>query len=166
VISRSRVKVGDVFMMTVTNERVSFGQVMANIKPNPPLFGIFEPLFERELRPPLEEITKCPLLFLVNSFDVKIANGDWPIVGWKEPSIRETPNFKLGSGEHTMVISYDGTRRRLATPEEALTLELRNSVSPALLLRAVRAYHGYEVWEPDFDRYRYEKALRSLRVKV
>jgi len=164
--SRRRVSVGDLFMLTINNEQVSFGQVMANIPPNPPLLGIFEALYKKESLPLQDEITKCPLLFLVNSFDVKIANGDWPVVGWQEPSFKDTPNFKFGTGENTMVINYDGTRRRAATPEEASLLELRNSVSPALLLRAVRAYHGFDVWEADFDRYRYQKALDSIKVKV
>ena len=33
-------------MIAIADEKVCYGQVMANIKPNPPLLGIFEPLFD------------------------------------------------------------------------------------------------------------------------
>jgi len=164
-----RTKVGDVFQIPVNDHSVAYGQIVSKMKPNPPLMAVFEKLYPPGQSIDIETIVRDEIVFLVNSFDSKITSGEWPLIGNRPPDERMVlPNFKtsIGSPGNFYVMSYDATRRRPATAEEARWLPLRSSVSPSLLQQAIRAHHKLETYLSDFSDFEYEKVLASSRLSL
>ena len=155
-----KAKVGDIFQIPVDESRVGYGQIVADIRPNPLLLAVYEPLFPRRQAAPLQEIVRAPILFLANSLDSKIWHEQWPVVGRIPPSLDRIPfpAFKttMEKAEDYYVVSYDGSRRRRATPEEIDRLDFRTTVAPQRLENALKAQYGLIPWEAGFERLRYD----------
>ncbi|TMD83116.1 MAG: hypothetical protein E6I78_13190 [Chloroflexi bacterium] len=162
-----RPKVGDVFEVPINESQVGYGQVAAQ-RLQSYLMAIFKTAYRRGQRPELSRITADDIAFLGESLDAKIWNGDWVIVGNLPPdrSRIPLPTYKVTVGDINswFVESYDGSRRRPATPNELNVLELRTVVAPIRLEKALQALHGARPWEPTFRQLEYDRVKRSGEI--
>lgn len=167
---RIKAKVGDVFQIPVDKTRVGYSQIVAKIEPNPFYMVVYEPLFHWDDTPFLKDLINSEILFLANSFDAKIWYGHWPIVGNCSPDLHRIPfpSFKttIRNADEYYVISYDGLRRRKATPEECDLLDFRTNIAPIRLENALKAYYDVIPWEEDFEKltFKYVKARSKIVV--
>jgi hypothetical protein len=154
-VDRFELRVGDVFSVPIDDTRVGVGQVVATeeddaaqylaifdaVAPNPDLIDIDQALQER-------------LIFLALSYDGKLYNGHWAIVG-NRPVAERIPlpawrEANLSKGE-VDVVDYSGRHRRPASEAEADLLRDRHYYAPAILERALRAKHGLEPWQQRYS---------------
>ena len=145
-----RTKQGDVFEIPISDELVGYGQVVAK-RPHVCFVVIYERSHPRNDRPNFTQIIEGPIRFAADCLDVKLVNGDWPIVGRAMQNLEEIglPAYKASSypSGDWYVESWD-RRTRPATPEEREKLHRRTMYSPMVLESALKAIHGAGPW-PD-----------------
>ena len=159
--------IGDVFLIPVDGDRVSFGQIVGKYVAGGYYFAIFERTYARTGLPSLPEAIDDRLLLLALSLDAKIAVGDWTVVG--NAPVAEAiplPAFKesVDAIDNVEVVDYSGARRRPATPEEAERVPHRSVVSPAFLEETLRAKHGLQPWSEEFEGLEPDEANSSRRL--
>jgi hypothetical protein len=76
---------------------VGFGQVLADFE-GKLLMAVFSVLSDDDKIPALDTIATSAPLFIANSLDAKIWNGDWTIVGKATPRL-PLPKYKVQIGE-------------------------------------------------------------------
>jgi Immunity protein 26 len=142
--------VGDVFAVPIDDTRVGVGQVVATEEGDDTHYlAIFDSVAPDLASIDIDQALQARVLFLALSFDAKLYNGDWTVVGHRPvseeiplPAWRET----FLSGGQVDVVDYSGRRRRPASETEAELLRDQESYSPAILEDALRAKHGLEPW--------------------
>src|SRR5258708_34176416 len=124
------------------------------------VMAVFRTAYERGANPDLTEIVKDEIAFMAESFDGKIWNGHWPIIGNVKPDLSRIPlpvyKLTVDRVDNWQVVSYDGLRRRPATRGEREALEPRLLVAPIILERAVQALHGTAPWDESYRPLEYE----------
>ncbi len=164
-----RAKVGDVFEILIDDARVGYGQIAAQ-RFKSYLMVVFSRAYERGQRPDARLITEGDIAFVGESFDAKIWNGDWPIVGNVTPDLSRIPipvyKVTVGDIDRWFVEDYEGTRRRPATPAEVNSLAFRTTVAAVRLEKALQALHGARPWEPTFRPLEYDNVKRSSQVHL
>lgn len=104
-------------------------------------------------------------IFASSSLDAKIWHGHWPLITRNaDISWIVQPLYKVEEPGGTVAESFDRKFRRSINPSAAARLRYRRSVAPVRLENALKAYHGYKVWEPAFDELAYEKVVESNGV--
>jgi hypothetical protein len=167
VAKRPKAKLGDVFLIPIDTERVGIGQV-ADVLDSELYLVVFDGLWPSDAPPNAESVDDLEVAFASISMDAKIWHGHWPIVGnQKENLSRITfPVFKIARGDVFYVESYDETRTRKATAEEADLLRFRTTVAPVILEKALKAFYNVVEWDSDYDKLRYERVQESAKVDV
>lgn len=159
---------GDVFQLPIDENRVGYGQVVGS-RPSTLLVAIFKELHPCSTAPHLTQIASGEVAFLAETFDAKVWNGDWPIVGNAAPDhVRiPFPTYKVTIGRATdwYVESYDTSQRRPAKPWEIDSLMLRNVVSPIRLEKALQALHGIGHWDPSYRLLEFDVMRRSSTIR-
>src|SRR6266571_3133146 len=111
-------RIGDVFEIPIDESRVAYGQIVAE-RMKSHLMVVFRTACERGANPDLATIVNDDIVFMAESFDAKIWNGDWPILGNVKPDLSRItlPLYKVSvdRADNLHVESYDGLRRRPAT---------------------------------------------------
>ncbi len=144
---RKRLATGDVFIINIKDNIYSYGQI---IDKKYDLYAIYD-IFSSE-EEDLQEVIKRPIMFLVNCFDIKFKSGEWIILGNREVSKDIViPQFKIETLEGFEIINYKDETIRKANKEEEKLLNYREDISPALLEGAIKARHGIEEWDEEFD---------------
>jgi len=154
--------VGDVFLIPLDDESAVGGQVIA-IREGVELY-----LAIMDQRLPLNEIdpkvaTAGKPVLLTLSFDAKLFNGDWKIIGNFKECIDEYPHpaFKVIHAGIMSVESRDKTFRRPAKIYEIEYLQNRSVASAQIIEDAIRAHFGLAEWKPIYDKRRAEYARLS-----
>ena len=159
---------GDLFQLPIDENRVGYGQIVGS-QPSTLLVAIFRELHPRSSAPDLSQIVSGEVAFIAETFDAKIWNGDWPIVGKAAPDhVRiPFPTYKvtIGRANDWYVESYDTTKRRPAKPWEIDSLLLRNIVSPIRLEKALQALHGIGQWDPSYRLLEFDVMRRSSTIR-
>jgi hypothetical protein len=153
MVSRPKLRVGDVFTIPVDCTRVGVGQVVATYLDSSFYFALFEPLYSPHELPALEEAVAQRVAFLAISFDARVAKGPWSIVGHcRVQDDMPLPAFKemVGGPGRVDVVDFSGTRRRRARGDETRWLSNRKVVSPLVLEEALKARHGVEPWNDTY----------------
>lgn len=155
-----KVRVGDVFLIPLDEEKSGLGQVVARYG-NTELF--YMAAFDLVVTaageaPSLEAVKGLKILFLANTFDAKLVYGKWNVIGNVEPVTDHVPfpSYKIVEEGRMLVESWDGKRRREATENEAELLDFRGGVAPIRLEKALKAHYGILAWDPSFDELRYQ----------
>ncbi|MBH0099361.1 hypothetical protein I6E68_09435 [Salinibacterium sp. NSLL150] len=153
---KTKIKVGDVFIVPTGDGRAGVGQVVGMYRKSYYYFAIFDTVVPLEVADERAiEALKSPLLFLGLSLDAKIYLGHWPVVAHAEvdPSIL-LPAYKISMRtiDNMHVIDYTGTRSRPATEAEVDFLDFRLTVAPVEFEFALRASLGLEPWLELFDK--------------
>jgi hypothetical protein len=154
---RLRLNVGDVFCIPVDEERVGYGQIVAQWSESGGhfYFAIFDSLYPVDEVPDLESIASSSLVLLALSMDALLFHEHWRVVGHREVDEASIPwpAYKEGvSPPGTFdVVDHTGTRRRRAAEDEIECLPFRKVVAPIRVEKALRALHGKEVWDEAYD---------------
>ncbi|WP_426757331.1 immunity 26/phosphotriesterase HocA family protein [Myxococcus sp. Y35] len=116
---RQRRRVGDVVAVDLGEGYTAFGQVLSE-----PLVAFYD-LKSRDV-PPVEEITVCPVLFVVNVMNYAVTRGEWPVIGRAPVDAELVEGLRFGKvdhyGDEHCVVLWDG-RQEPASLEEAEALE-------------------------------------------
>ena len=88
-----------------------------------------------------------------NTFDAKIMNGDWPVlgVGLVDHSKHPLPNYRVDMGGHTLVETFDASRRRPLQDWEFEKVPLRRTLSPMRFQDITAAVWGLEPWDSAYN---------------
>jgi Immunity protein 26 len=159
-----QVKTGDVFLIPLTEESWTYGQLVSAW--NGELYvAIFDEKVEKDHADPKAIVGLKPV-FLVLTLDAKLWHGHWPIIGNVQTNLSEFPRpvFKVRQKGIVHIESRDRAISRPATAEESEILRYRAVTSPAAIEKVVRAYFGIGDWNPHFDNYLAEYAHKSSQV--
>jgi hypothetical protein len=157
---------GDVFLVPLDKVSVVGGQVIAIREEEELYIAIFSKKINTGEIDPQTAIEGDPA-FLTLSFDAKLANGDWPIIGNLADRLERYPDiaFKV---KHSGVISVESRGRefrRPATDEEIKILSNRSIASPAIIEDAAKAYFGYCPWNEAYVKRLSEYAIRTAKIR-
>lgn len=147
-----KVKVGDVFVIPLTENKFSYGQVIGveDLK----TYIIFDTTAESH--PEIYDIVSKKIIFFAHTVDVSIEDGDWIIIGNSEiPEGIVFPEYVVDTSNGYYVTNFEGVLLRPATDIEKETLSTHKSISPSILEDAVKAYYGFEEWYPYLDKLKY-----------
>jgi hypothetical protein len=140
-----RIRQGTTMLIPLGNGSAVGAQVIARYHRD----GYFVAVFAGEFslaEPPIPADAVSGETILVGlTFDAKISNGDWPMLG--DAPVREDvplPAYKVAIGhpEKIEIEDYSGTRSRPATTSELGTVPHRMLVSPMLLELGAKAHYG------------------------
>jgi len=87
------------------------------------------------------------------TMDAKIYHGDWKIIGESTPIswLHLKKSYVVEHAGNIWVEDFEGKLLHPASKSEVEKLFNRSSYSPARLERAIRAFHKFEPWDPEFD---------------
>lgn len=162
---RIATKVGDVFLIPLDEESSVGGHVIAIREVEELYVAVFGRRLNRDETDPETAIAGEPVL-LTLSFDAKLSNGDWPIIGNVVDAIDRYPHPAFGiKHAGTMSIeSRDKSVLRPATDDELRILQNRSVASPMIIEDAIKAYFGTGEWNEAYDKRRAEYAVASSRL--
>lgn len=147
-------RIGDVFSIPLDDRHVAYGQVVARYGPVGYYYAIFRPTFPVHAVPPLESIATASVEFIALSFDGLIRSGDWVIRGNAPiPESLELPAYKVmrAPPDAFDIVDYSGEHRRPATADESRWVPYRVTMSPAMLVGALRAKHDLGPWKNGYE---------------
>lgn len=146
-------KVGDVFLIPLDETSAAGGHIVG-IRENDELYlAVMGRRLDRGQKDPEVAADGEPIL-LTLSFDAKLLNGDWPIIGNLTGSLSRYPHpaFKIRHAGVMSVESRDKSVRRPATTVELNILQNRSIASPAVIEDVIRAHHGLGKWNESYDK--------------
>ena len=153
-------RAGEVFAIPVDEERVGFGQVV----PHPYAFYviIFQRITERPVDVSLAELVQDEIALFGQTSDVSLEHGEWKVVG-KVPDFQELPRpyYHVYREGKDVLEDFEGNYVRDATMEDTRYYESRTSHSPDLFAQALKALHGIDPWEAEFEQISIEHAWRQ-----
>lgn len=158
---------GDVFLIPLDESRVGLGQV-ADVLPSELCLVAFAGSWPTHSLPIANDVIAREPRFATLSFDAKIWNGDWRIIGNTVENLSSirSPLFKVRVSGCVLIEKHDGSKSRLASADEAEFLRYRSTVAPIRLENAVKADHGIADWNPAFDKLLYSFAKDSSELKI
>lgn len=158
---------GDVFLIPLDESRVGLGQVV-DMLPSELYLVAFAGSWPTCSPPVASDVIGQEPRFATLSFDAKLWNGDWRIIGntiENLPSIR-LPLFKVRCNGCLLIEKHDGSKSRLASTNEAEFLRYRSTVTPIRLENAVKADHGIGDWNPAYNKSLYSCAKDSSELEI
>lgn len=124
-----KAKVGDVFAIPINENLYCFGQIVAQVEPNPKLYVMFD--FALDKIPEINSIINKPILAIAHMQDFAINDNDWPIIGNTEVVLKNLkyPFYKIYKGNQMMVMDYLGNLVREANDSDLKELTFRTTTS-------------------------------------
>ena len=145
-----RPRVGAIFGIPVGDGRFGVGHVLSydrlNLFDVPVLRTIVSDTTSLIVQDAMHAEVECLVGCTLEGVEV----GLWPVLGQSPPAARSLPRpcYLVVTAEGgKQVVSFDGSRRRDATPLEAALLRPRTTHSSGILLDAVRAIAGQGGWD-------------------
>lgn len=140
---------GDIFTIPVNEELMAIGQVVFKGATSD-VFIIFDYIYkEDEL---INTVQNQPILFMLNTVDTKLEDGEWQIIGKEKPPKNLTlRNYIAETLDGYVVLDAGGQIIRDATDSDVKSLYNLRSISPAIVEDAVRAKFGGGEWYPYLD---------------
>jgi hypothetical protein len=138
-----RTKVGNVFTIPLTPDKVGYGQVAAGEH-----IVFYMLAFDYTTTPTeqcdIDAMTSSPMIFAGNFLDNSIKRGKWKVVGNRAPNLTRMPfpAYRVKIGDDYWVESWDMRNRRLANEVEIALLDNRTHYAPVCLEAALKAYYG------------------------
>jgi hypothetical protein len=147
-----RPQIGDVFQIPLADHVTALGQVLEEHERRTYLVVVFRPGQQQ----PIDEIIESGFDLAGVVFDAKFLNGDWPIVGHREPVRTAAPWFVNGHKDlgNLRLTNLDHSITRAVEPAEAAAHGTLHLVGPAVLQDAVAATRGISAWREHFDHFR------------
>jgi hypothetical protein len=147
---RIRARVGDVFVVPVSEDLQVYGQVIDQAG-----FQFLVILF-RSTSGPLEEVMRSGIELAGIVFDAKWRNGDWPILANYPPPKTTSPWFVSGHEKlgNLRLVTFDGTITRTVTAADASKHQNRTIANAMALQIAAEAVHHRREWTEALDPFR------------
>jgi hypothetical protein len=144
---------GDVFLVPLGDGASAGGQVIAIREREELYIAIMDRRLSSSTCDPKLAIAGDPA-FLTLTFDAKLANRDWPIIGNCVNTIERFPHpsFKIKHAGVMQIESRDKQTRRLANLHELSLLHYRSVGSAMIIQDAVRAFFGVGPWVETYDK--------------
>ncbi|RIW32499.1 hypothetical protein D3H55_13000 [Bacillus salacetis] len=142
-----KVKIGDIFSIRIDENRFSYGQVLA-IGTICDFLIIFDLVSDKH--PPVEEIPKEKIIFLVPTVVSRIEDGLWEVLGNEPTPEIHFPHYKEEAEEGYQLIDYLGNI--INSEKEIIELDKVKELvsrSPSSVENAARA----RFLEPEWDSY-------------
>ena len=161
-----KLKVGDIFTITISNDEIGFGQIVAF----PNVFTLLIIVFDKKQKIDAEydfnEILSSRILFLGYTLDAKLYHKHWKVIGNNPVTNVEFPYHRLGTPPHEIYITdFKGKRIRPCTIEEFDKLDYETVIAPVRYENALKAFYGLKDWiDEDYNKLLYEKTLDSVKV--
>jgi Immunity protein 26 len=157
-----RVKPGDVFEIPLEGGRFGVGHVISYDRRNLYYVAVLDVVVRSEERVDVQQWTRSEIACLVGCTLEGVETGAWRVFGTSDADAQAVPRpcflVHIGPEATPFVESFDGSRRRLATPVDQAILPHRATHSSGVLLRAVKAIAGESPWDDRLERIR----LRTL----
>lgn len=152
---------GDIFEFSINDNSKSYGQIVC--VPNKQSLAIV--IFKEQFlsRPSLKEIVNSEVLFFGLTFDAKLYNKHWVIIGNNTDKINDIhlPYYKLGT-EEVIIETFDKQIIGTASQEEIDVLEYRTIVSPVAFELALKAYYHQTEWTDRFEKLLYSRLVAAI----
>lgn len=148
---------GDVFLLPIDKSRVGLGQIV-DVLPSELYVVIFSKAWSTSSPPSACDVVGQEVLFASLTFDAKLNNGEWTLVGNVTDNLKniKLPLSKVRISGVMHIESHDGKWSRRATEGEAEHLRFRKTVAPVRLEKALKAYFGIIESHPAYDELRYD----------
>lgn len=144
---------GDVLVVPVGDENLAVAQIVEKSRGNI-LLAVFPTLLGVGDAVEVEALKIDDPIFLAETMDLRIKEGVWRVLGNREiSSAIPAPDYKVWvepPGEYRRQ-DIHGKVGEVTSPEEAATLKLQKSFSPAVIEAALRGLHGFSLWCAAFD---------------
>ncbi|MFD4241940.1 hypothetical protein ACFWP3_10120 [Streptomyces sp. NPDC058525] len=137
----------------MTGRQIALAQVIEKLRGNV-LLAVFSDLLNVDDSRDTELLELGTPIFLLETMDIRIKDGTWPIIGNQEVvNGIPTPEYKVWvepPGEYR-IQDVHGNLGASISPERASGMKLQKSFSPAVVEAALRGFHGLGPWRPAFD---------------
>ncbi|WP_411148789.1 Imm26 family immunity protein [Streptomyces sp. A30] len=148
-----RYKKGDVLSVPVTDGKISLAQIVRELRGNV-LLAVFPELLDADGSLDAASFELDEPIFLVETMDLRIKDGTWPVVGNREiPEHVPVPEYKVWvepPGEYR-IQDIHGKVGVSISREQASGMKLQKSFSPPVVEAALRGFHGFGPWRREFD---------------
>lgn len=149
-MTQHKPKRGDIVAIPIEENKFAIAQVVDFYRREACLIVVFERLYSDTMGINLESAIREPVELVALTFDAKIYNGDWPLLGSEEPSPElALPAYRIGE-DPVYVEDHTGQRVREASETDP-ELPFRTFVAPIVLEQAIRAKNGREAWDARYD---------------
>ena len=157
-----KLKEGDIFEIKITDNILSYGQIVSTFKKKALTIIIFEGQYTE--RPEVIDIIKKDILLFANTLDAKFYHGDWIVFDNYKSNLSEIklPYYKIGTGPVYVEDFYENKIRK-ANKEDTNELRYRDYVAPVRLESALKAYYKYLDWNEIFDELLYDKLILDFK---
>jgi hypothetical protein len=147
-----RPQIGDVFQIPLPDGVNALGQVLDEHERRTYLIVVFRACNQQ----PIDEVVESGFDLAGVVFDAKFLNGDWPIVGHRQPVRTAAPWFVNGHKDlgNLRLTNLDHSITRAVEPAEAAAHGTLHLVGPRVLQDAVEASKGRSAWSEHFDHFR------------
>lgn len=146
---RVRVKIGDVFAISLNQNRYCYGQVVSEGRISDCM--IVYDMVSME-HPTISEITSKPIIFLIQTVNSRIEDGIWSVIGNGSIPSMTFPLYKVETEDGYMLVDHKGDvineDPSASEIEEVPELE---SWSPVSLEKAVHARFITGEWDPYYN---------------
>ncbi|WP_327171489.1 immunity 26/phosphotriesterase HocA family protein [Streptomyces sp. NBC_01336] len=144
---------GDILSVPVNGQEIALAQVIEKLGGNV-LLAVFSDLLNVEESRDIESIELDTPIFLVETMDIRIKDGAWPVVGNRQ-LVGGIPDLEYKvwvepPGEYR-IQDVRGNVGVSISSERASKMKLHKSFSPAVVESALRGFHGYGPWNQAFD---------------
>jgi hypothetical protein len=146
-------KNGDILSISVANGKIALAQVVEKLRGNV-LLVVFSELLNADESCDVASLELGEPIFLVETMDLRIKDGAWPIVGNRDiPKYVPMPTYKVWvepPGEYR-IQDIHGDLGVSISLEQASRMKFQKSFSPAVIEAAIRGFHGLSPWRETFD---------------
>lgn len=146
-------KNGDVLSIPVTDEKYALAQVVEKLHGNV-LIAVFSDLLDVDEPCEVGSFELDEPIFLVETMDLRIADGVWSIFGNREVSESIlVPTYRVWvepPGEYRTQ-DVHGNVGAVIPSGQVNEMRLQKSFSPAVIEAALRGFHGLGPWRHAFD---------------
>lgn len=145
-----RPRVGAVFGIPVGDGRFGIGQVLSYDHLNLYYVAVLRAIVSDTTALSVDHALRAEVECLVGCTLEGVELGLWPALGELPPAGQSLPRpcYLIVTPEGgKQVVSFDGSRKREATPVEAALLRPRTTHSSGILVDAVRAIAGQRAWD-------------------
>lgn len=149
--TRTKLRAGDVFELTVPDGRLGYGVIVVPGN-GVPYIIILRSLHQSE--PRIAELAGDEIALVGWTMDALIYHGRWRVVGHDFPRRIDVPfpNFKVGMEGRMYITDVSGKHLDEATADQVDLLDYRFSRAPIGFQAPFEALHGFGECREDFDK--------------
>jgi len=160
-------RLGAVFGIPVGDGRFGIGQVLSYDHLNLYYVAVLRAIVSDTESLSVQETLNAEVECLVGCTLEGVELGLWPVFGELPPAARSLPRpcyLVVTPDGSKQVVSFDGSRKREATPVEAALLRPRTTHSSGILVDAVGAIAGQRAWDERLGAIRMSRIVEQASV--